>query len=295
MKLSVLIATYNQERYIEQAVRGALMQRTSFDYEILVADDCSTDGTREILRALAAEHPNRLRLVLNERNLGMHGNYRNVWMQCRGQYIAVLEGDDYWTDPTKLAKQVAFLDAHPECVLCFHNVVIFSDDESVIGGEALYCPPDLPEICGSEDLLQEMFINSSSVVLRNGVFKEFPALGTDLALGDWPLYLWLSSFGKLGYIPEVMSAYRKHGEGLWKRTSPEERIRSVTKMYELAMELFEHKYDAIIRVLIRRWAAYVQCDDERQRWMTAAKSAQRQVEELQRKNRALAKEAAQAQ
>lgn len=295
MKLSVLIATYNQERYIEQAVRSALMQRAAFDHEILIADDCSTDGTREILRSLAAEHPDRLRLVLNDRNLGMHGNYRNAWMQCRGQYIAILEGDDYWTDPAKLQKQVAFLDAHRDCVLCFHNVVIFSEDESVIGAEALYCPADLPEISGSEELLQEMFIQGSSVVIRNGVFKTFPALGTDLALGDWPFYLWLSSFGKLGYIPEVMSAYRKHADGLWKRTPPEERIRTVTKMYELAMELFHHRYDAIIRVLIRRWAAYVRCDDERQRWMTAAKSAQRQVEELQRKNRELRKEAAQAQ
>ena len=295
MKLSVLIATYNQERYIEQAVRSALMEQTAFDYEIVVADDCSTDGTRAILRTLAAEHPNRLRCVLNERNLGMHGNYRSGWMQCRGQYIAMLEGDDYWTDPQKLQKQVAFLDAHPECVLCFHNVVIFNDDESAGDSESLYCPPDLPEICGPEELLQEMFINTSSVVIRNGVFKEFPALGTDLALGDWPFFLWLSSFGKLGYIPRVMSAYRKHGEGLWKRTSPEERIRTVTKMYELAMELFDHKYDPIIRVLIRRFVAYVRCDDERQKWMAAAKSAQRQVEELQRKNRTLRKEAAPTQ
>jgi hypothetical protein len=77
---------------------------------------------------------------------------------------------------------------------------------------------------------------------------------------------------------------------MWKRTPAEERIRTLTKMYELAMELFDHKYDAIIRVLIRRWAAFVRCDDERQKWMAAAKNAQRQLEEVQRKNRALRKE-----
>lgn len=287
MKLSILIATYNQEHHIGQAVRSALMQQTDFDIEIVVADDCSTDGTPAVLRSLLAEYPGRLCILSNQKNLGIHGNYRNAWMHCRGQYVALLEGDDYWTSPHKLQRQVEFLEGHSECVLCFHNVVIFGDDSVAAEDESLYCPPDLPEICDSEDLLQEMFINTSSVVCRNGVFKDFPSWGVDLAVGDWPFFLWLSSFGKLGYLPEVMSAYRKHSQGLWKHTTLEERIRSVTTMYELASEVFGHRYDAIIRVLKRRWAAFVRCDGERMHWMELAHAGARQIETLQKKNREL--------
>src|SRR4051794_24115327 len=114
MKLSVLIATYNQKQYIAQAVRSALMQQTNFDFEVVVADDCSSDGTDVILRELMAENPGRLRVLFNEKNLGIHGNYRNAWFQCKGQYVALLEGDDYWTAAHKLQRQVDFLDAHPD-------------------------------------------------------------------------------------------------------------------------------------------------------------------------------------
>jgi glycosyltransferase involved in cell wall biosynthesis len=291
MRLSVLIATYNQERYIEQAIRSAMAQRTTFDYEIVVADDCSTDRTPDIIRSLVAECPDRFRAIFNKKNLGMHLNYRNAWSQCRGQYVAPLEGDDYWTSPGKLQRQVHFLDEHPECVVCFHNVLVYDDDEEAAnlagGGESLYCPPDLPEICGAEELLQEMFINSSSVVCRNGLFRDLPTWALDLAVGDWPFFLWLCSFGKLGYLRDVMSVYRKHSDGLWNRTPPEERVRTITKMYERINEHFEHRYDAMIRVLIRRWTAYIWCDAERMRWKKSAINAGQQIEELRRKNRAL--------
>ena len=290
MRVSVLIATYNQEKYIEQAVRSVLAQRTTFDYEIVIAEDCSTDRTPEILRSIAGECPERFRLLFNKKNLGIHLNYRYAWSQCRGQYVAALEGDDYWTSPEKLERQVAFLDAHPECILCFHNVVVFEQEDVPYlagGGESLFCPPDLPDICGVEELLQEMFINSSSVMCRNGVFSEFPAWALDLAVGDWPFLLWVCSYGKLGYIPEVMAAYRKHSDGLWNRTPVEERIRTITKMYERVNEHFGHRHDAMIRMLIRRWRDYFRCDAERMWWKKAALSARRQVEELRQKNRAL--------
>src|SRR6476646_9455354 len=106
MKLSVLICAYNQEPYIEQAVRSALAQRANFDFEIVIGEDHSRDATPDILRRLAEEHPNRIRLTINDKNLGMHGNYRATYDRCRGAYIALLEGDDYWIDPLKLQKQV---------------------------------------------------------------------------------------------------------------------------------------------------------------------------------------------
>src|SRR3954451_4471341 len=108
MKVSALIITYNQEKFIEQAVRSALMQRVNFPYEIVVGEDCSTDGTREIVKRLADENPGRIRAHFRDRNLGMHMNHRATFAACTGKYVAMLEGDDYWTDPLKLQKQVNF-------------------------------------------------------------------------------------------------------------------------------------------------------------------------------------------
>src|SRR3954451_17918743 len=99
MKVSALIITYNQEKFIEQAVRSALMQKVNFPYEIVIGEDCSTDGTRDIVRRLAEENPGRIRAILREKNLGMHLNHRATHAACTGQYLAILEGDDYWTDP----------------------------------------------------------------------------------------------------------------------------------------------------------------------------------------------------
>src|SRR6266576_3052599 len=118
MKVSALIVTYNQEKFIEQAVRSALMQQVNFPYEIVIGEDCSTDNTRAIVERLASENPGKIRAILRDKNLGMHGNHRATYNECRGQYIAMLEGDDYWTDPHKLQKQADFLDTHPECCLC---------------------------------------------------------------------------------------------------------------------------------------------------------------------------------
>src|SRR5438477_10214742 len=171
LKLSVQMVTYNQERYIEQAIRSALMQQTNFDYEIVIGEDMSKDRTREICQRLAAEHPDKIRLLLREKNLGMHENHRQTFHACRGQYVAFLEGDDFWTRPDKLQRQVDFLDVHPECVLCFHNVLIFDEHTNE---EAFYCRPDHPQITGTEDILQEIFVNTASVVMRNNVFEEFP-------------------------------------------------------------------------------------------------------------------------
>jgi glycosyltransferase involved in cell wall biosynthesis len=282
MKLSVLICAYNQEAYVEQAVRGALGQRTSFPFEIVIGEDASRDRTPEILKRLASENPDRIRLTINEKNFGMHGNYRATYDRCRGAYIALLEGDDYWIDERKLQKQVDFLDSSSECVLCFHDVLVFEE-----GGETehLYCRPGLPQITGLVDILQDMYINTSSVVMRNG--PRYPEWGTDLEIGDWPYYIYLATFGKFGFINEVMAAYRKHPEGKWNRASVQQRIAAVTKMYQYANDHLGGKYDAMIQVLVKRWTAYFELDGERREWKQRALDAEQKVEEMTRARRAL--------
>ena len=126
MKVSVLTITYNHEKYIAQAIESVLIQEVNFDYELVIGEDCSTDKTREIVIDYQRKYPHKIRLLLNEKNLGMHRNFAQTYHACRGQYIAVLEGDDFWTSPHKLQKQVDFLDNNPDFAICFHNMQVIN-------------------------------------------------------------------------------------------------------------------------------------------------------------------------
>jgi glycosyltransferase involved in cell wall biosynthesis len=287
MKVSVLIVTYNHEKFIEQAVRSALMQKTNFDFEVVVGEDCSTDGTADILRRLEAENPGRLRVLYAEQNLGMTMNYLRTFMACTGEYLAVLEGDDYWTAPDKLQKQADFLDARPECILCFHDVIVFVEGVP-LDLHAYSRPP--AEITGLEEILEDIYINTGSVMMRPRVAPLPPDWTRGFVMGDWPMFIHLAQYGKLGYIPETMSAYRKHPEGRWQRASVPEQIASIWGMYDRFNEHLGFRYDAKIQVLKRRWAAQVPMIAALVELLNRVQSTQADVEQLQKEKRDLKKQ-----
>ncbi len=129
IKLSVIFITYNHEKYVEEALRSVCEQETDFAYEIVVGEDCSTDSTREILKKVAAEYPDKVRLLFREKNFGRPTlNVYNTTMECKGEYLAYLEGDDMWLDKHKLQEQVDFLDQHPEYIGCTHGCVMIDED-----------------------------------------------------------------------------------------------------------------------------------------------------------------------
>ena len=132
LKVSVLMVTYNHEAFIGQAIESALAQETNFDYEIVIGEDCSTDQTQEIAQEFQQRYPDRIRLLLRKNNLGGGGkeNFVKTYQACQGKYIAMLEGDDYWTSPHKLQTQVDFLESHPHFSLSSHNVFIHYEDKS---------------------------------------------------------------------------------------------------------------------------------------------------------------------
>ena len=133
VKLSVIFITYNHEKYAEKALRSVCEQETDFQFEVVVGEDCSTDSTREILRRVAAEYPDKVRLLFREKNFGRPTlNVYNTTMECRGEYLAYLEGDDYWTDEHKLQKQVTFLEEHPEYIACTHDCVMVDENGNEI-------------------------------------------------------------------------------------------------------------------------------------------------------------------
>lgn len=254
MKLSVCLITYNHEQFIAQALDSALAQQVSFDYEIVVSDDCSTDRTREILLEYQQRQPDIIRIVSPEKNLGVNRNLAQTLQSCRGEYIALLEGDDFWTSSTKLQEQIDFLESHPECVTCFHAVKVFHEG----GGPASHVAPSLghKKISTIEDLLGVgNFIPTCSVVFRSGLFDEFPPWFYTLRIADFPLHVLNAQYGKIGYISKVMGAYRVHRGGTFSAANTSLNVQEVVRIYDLLNTELNHKYDHTIEGIRSYWLA----------------------------------------
>lgn len=234
MKVSVLIITYNHESFISKAVESALIQRTDFDFEIVIGDDCSTDRTREIVIALQREYPDRIRLLLPERNQGSLGkvNFVQTLGACRGEYVAILEGDDYWTSGDKLQRQVDVLDERPDCVVCFHNVEMRFERATRHVPSRMCCSANQKIVSTIEDILKINFIPFCSTMFRRGLVHDLPTWFFQLAMGDWPLHVLNAQHGKIAYIPENMATYRIHSGGMWSTKSQVSNIEEFLKFYD---------------------------------------------------------------
>jgi len=237
MKVSVLIVVYNQERYIRQTIASVLMQDVNFDYEIVIGEDASTDDTRKIVLELEQQHPERIRVLLRDATdaardraagLGGKSNFVQGLYACRGEYVALLDGDDYWTDPLKLQKQVDFLDNNPDFAMSCHNVAMLYEDGSK-ELENLF-PSGQKEIASLEDLLFGNFIQSCTVVFRRGLFADFPEWFYTLKIGDWPVHIFNAERGLIKYFPESMAVYRVHEKGFWSGWTSVDRGLEVIKM-----------------------------------------------------------------
>ncbi|MBL8830530.1 MAG: glycosyltransferase [Planctomycetaceae bacterium] len=210
-KVSVMIYCFNQRQYIEHAVRSVLGQQVSFPLEVLIGDDHSTDGTTECLQALAQSDA-RIQLITREQNGGAADNFYDLLARCRGEYIAFLDGDDYWTSTDKLAKQIAALEQHAEWSLCFHRVLHVDDHERSL---QTFYPSAVPPYYGFAELLHRNLLQTCSVVARRSMIPAQSENARRLIPGDWPLFLLLAERGELGFLPEVMAAYRVHSASGW--------------------------------------------------------------------------------
>ncbi len=217
MKVSVLVITYNHRRFIEQSLDSILRQQTTFDFEVVIGEDGSTDGTRDIVRSYHRRHVDKIRLLLPEKNLGMMANFIQTFQACRGEYIAILEGDDYWTVTGKLQRQVDFLDAHPECSECFHDVEVVG--EGAPDDTNPFALANKKPLYSLEDIAAGNFIPTCSMMMRARSFPEFPDWYLAMPMADWPLHVMNAERGPIGYLPEHMAAYRRHEGGVWSSNS----------------------------------------------------------------------------
>lgn len=208
--VAVYMISYNHEPFIEKAIESVMMQQTHFDVQLFIGDDCSKDATQAICSTMSDKYPGRIQLFLNKKNVGANQNAKQIFdatYNSGAQYIALLEGDDYWTDPLKLQKQVDFLEQHQECIFCFHNAFVEADNSKK--NKESYPRNVEKEVLEAKDFFKIPTIPTASVMFRSIHFVPL-----NHSHGDFLLYCELLSKGKAGYINETMSAYRLHGGGV---------------------------------------------------------------------------------
>ena len=220
--VSVVLVTYNHEKYVAQAIESVLAQQTRYCFEFLISEDCSTDRTREVIYEFQRKDPERIRLFLSDRNLKDRSVLTRAWTAARGRYIAFLEGDDCWNDPLKLEKQVGFLERHPDIFVCGHAVRVI-DEQGCLVTDSLY---DIHEdrYLSPEDLVLNHCIPTLSWVFRNNKILPPYKLFNEVYNGDTLLLSYYGNFGA-GYVShEVMGVYRIHPGGVWSRLSERQQI-----------------------------------------------------------------------
>lgn len=251
VKLSVMMITYNHERFIAQALASALAQRVNFDYEIVVGEDCSTDRTRAVLMDFHRRYPRRIVPLLRDQNMGIMRNLEATLRVCQGQYLAWLEGDDFWTCEDKLQRQIDFLDAHPDYAICCHRVRAVDEMDS--GWTGTY-PTRAAGPYTLDDLLDANWIVSCSVVYRWGSIHALPSWFLEMKLGDWPLHVLVARSGKIQLLDEVMSVYRVHSGGTWSSRSTITQLHEINRMLTALDEHLGFRYtNAIHRTLARSY------------------------------------------
>ncbi len=255
--VSVSVITYQHAPYIRQALDSVLMQQVDFQIEICLGEDGSSDGTREICQEYGARHPETIRLFLRDRSDPGRQQFRAPFMRnfvetlkaCRGKYIALLDGDDYWTDPLKLQRQVDFLEAHREYSLCFSNgllvyeprrgasQLLHYDSSSIPAIRNSDCRPAPSETTTIEDLARTNYIHTASVVFRNWIASDgVPRWISHMPVGDWPLLLCCASRGSIRYMPDAFIAHRVHSGGAWSSISMLENNAGIMRVYPSLLE-----------------------------------------------------------
>lgn len=260
--VSIHMTTYNHEGFIRQAIEGAVMQETDFEYELVVGEDCSQDRTRDICFEYQKKHPTKIRVLWSDSNLWhVGGNHKRVDARCRGKYIAYCEGDDYWTDPKKLQKQVEYMEAHPGCAMTFHHRWVAGKDGVV--------PPDnqVPEkawagVAGWPKVSREYLLTHSDMVpptltmmMRRGVQETLPAWGRRLVLGDRIWAVWASGLGSVEFVAGIgPSVYRRHDGGVSSRTGI---VAQAIRQCEADMAFYEHLDidEATRRIMVREMSS----------------------------------------
>ncbi|AXQ96301.1 glycosyltransferase (plasmid) [Cereibacter azotoformans] len=247
--VSTIIVSYNHLEFIVEAIESALAQKGNFHHEILLSDDGSTDGTARIMARYAEKYPMRIRNISRGGNHGVSANYRHCFAEAQGEFVAVLEGDDYWSDPEKLAKQAAFLREHAEAAMVLSRIELL--DMKSGKRRLLKRQEGLPNIISgkhfSENQHLNLIVNFSCCMFRTDIMQHLPDMMYDPRLSEIPLAFYLDRLGGIGFLSDVMSTYRLNDKSVWTGASMANKHRQAIDVRQTALRVARPIYQATIQ------------------------------------------------
>jgi len=243
--VSICCITYNHERYIKDAIEGFLMQKTNFKYEILIYDDASTDDTANIIREYEKRFPGLIKPIYQEENQyskGVKVDMEYNLKRAKGKYIALCEGDDYWTNPYKLQKQVNFLEKNQKFSMCFHTVKKVDENKNILHYYKGFDPRG-KKVKNLKDIITENYIPTCSVVFRNHLinYSDYEVLSNRLFFGDWVIHILNAKEGPIYYFNEDMAVYRVTSTGVTKSTDTIKKSEDILEFYKRLEKYFDDK------------------------------------------------------
>ena len=259
--VSICSTTYNREKYIAQAIESWISQKTNFEYEIIISDDCSIDGTIDIIECYIKNFPDKnITLLRSDKNQGYNLNAVKAYQAAKGKYIAQCDGDDYWIDVYKLQKQIDFLESHPDFIMCFTNTLIVNDTtgDSKVAKLNIWDQCSTNEIISQHNSIEAQKIGEintlghmSSLVFRNNVLTEFPDWYATTYNNDDTLFVMLSKYGKAKFLNENCTVYRVNSVGVsTSNFSFEKDIKGRIKYYNQLKSFLDYNFDKQINHLI---------------------------------------------
>jgi glycosyltransferase involved in cell wall biosynthesis len=245
-EVSVIMVTYNHERYLAEAIEGVIRQKTSFPVELLIGEDCSTDGTREIALSYQKRFPEMIRVITSEHNVGARKNFDRLIAAARGQYIAFCEGDDFWHRPDKLQRQIAVLQGDPSVIMVCSSWRVVSSGGTLLKEDGLASRHIRMSEISSDDVLSLRVVMTLTVCAQRCYVQkalcESPLCGNhSYPFGDAPLWFELTRYGKCCCVPEVFTSYRLSENSATRRADPLHAYRFNSKACEFrndALDLY---------------------------------------------------------
>lgn len=256
--VSVYVATYQHAPYIKACLDGIIFQEVTFPIEIIIGEDDSTDGTRAICIEYGKKYPDKIRLFLRDRNLSHLKDERGQLIKmlngftgfgvlsCRGKYIALCEGDDYWTDPLKLQKQVDFFNRKEDgFIMSYHDASLIDEKGSLIS-KSMFRDKEKRDLSSTEIISGE-YMHTSTIMFKNGSISQLPSKSCYVLNGDDLLYTLLAQYGGAKYLTNIKpNNYRIHAGGIWSPLKRYDRLRHNINTRKHLIDLVEPKYKWII-------------------------------------------------
>lgn len=243
MKISILLVTYNHSRCIRQCMEGIKLQQFNQETEIVVADDHSSDNTLAIIQEYIDQIPCEFVFLDDGINKGTVKNYQQGFAACRGVYIAIIEGDDYWTNPRRLIKHVSFLENHQECVMSMNRFIEFDEVSNDYRIQKWSLLEEFEYVTTRQMTSGNRLGNLSACVFRNSEIQKIKPDLYNIEIADWMIGMVLGQNGLIAVLKDVMSVYRIHNNGQWSKMNKEELSEKMNIVIDKYNEYFEYKYD----------------------------------------------------